>query len=194
MLRQRLYGGVRLLGEGPCPKNVQRLDAGARPMVHTSWVKRFCDYVDKIPGGCWLWTGPLGGGGYGAFGAARSSCRSYREIGEVYVHRISWVAHFGPIPEGLWVLHKCDTPLCINPDHLFLGTNKDNSSDRKQKGRNPNRRGEANPACELGEATIRELRALWNTGEWSQRRLAARFNTEQSHVSRIVRGLSWGHL
>lgn len=76
--------------------------------------------------GCWLWTGHVDRCGYGKI------CVNHRNINS---HRAAWAAFRGPIPDGLHVLHSCDVPSCINPDHLFLGTHADNMRDRMVKGR-----------------------------------------------------------
>ncbi len=75
--------------------------------------------------GCWLWMYGTAKAGYG--------CCTY--LGEVGAHRVSYVIHIGPIPSGQHVLHKCDVPQCVNPDHLVLGTNADNMADMARKGR-----------------------------------------------------------
>lgn len=75
--------------------------------------------------GCWLWTGAM----QHAYGKFRINMRDVR------AHRVSWEMHIGPIPDGLEVCHHCDTPLCVNPDHLFIGTHYDNMTDCKQKRR-----------------------------------------------------------
>ncbi len=76
--------------------------------------------------GCWLWTRPVSTGGYATLCVDGKGKRA---------HRLSWERHNGPIPIGLYVLHKCDTPSCINPEHLFVGTQKDNIQDAVKKGR-----------------------------------------------------------
>lgn len=77
--------------------------------------------------GCWIWQGHKNNKGYGVIPLGH--------IGSMYVHRASWVTFRGYIPKGLNVLHKCDIPLCFNPEHLFLGTQKENMADMTKKGR-----------------------------------------------------------
>lgn len=87
----------------------------------------FWRFVEKIPGiDCWLWSGVTVRGGYGRFAFNRSKYRA---------HRFSWIISNGNIPDELQVLHRCDNPPCVNPAHLFLGTNKDNIADKVAKGR-----------------------------------------------------------
>jgi hypothetical protein len=88
-------------------------------------VDRFWEKVDKS-GDCWLWTGHRGCKGYGA---------AWAEGRHQAAHRVSWELAFGAIPDGLHVLHHCDNPPCVNPDHLWLGTNSDNQRDCVAKGR-----------------------------------------------------------
>ena len=92
-----------------------------------SVLQRFWQRVNKeAEDGHWVWTGAKRGFGYGQLfvnGKNQSA------------HRLSWELHNGPIPEGLWVLHKCDYPPCVNPEHLFLGTPQDNALDKCKKGR-----------------------------------------------------------
>src|SRR5229473_531412 len=97
-------------------------------------VERFWSKVRKSDG-CWEWIAGKHRFGYGIIrdGGRGSRMRT--------AHRISWEFHNGSIPAGLWVLHRCDNPQCINPDHLFLGTQFDNMTDAARKGRIRNGRG-----------------------------------------------------
>jgi hypothetical protein len=90
---------------------------------------RFMAKVSPAPTGCWLWTGRPMSAGYGHFhlGGHRGQM--------LLAHRVSWMLHRGPIPHGLCVLHRCDVPLCVNPDHLFLGDRLTNMLDMVAKGR-----------------------------------------------------------
>ncbi len=99
--------------------------------------------------GCWLWTGANYPYGYGVIKDQKKS---------VAAHRISWILHHGDIPNGLCVLHKCDTPACVNPNHLFLGNKKDNMEDCLRKGRFPERSGENNGRCRLSAENVTEIR------------------------------------
>lgn len=98
-----------------------------QPPEERFWVK-----VDKTaPGGCWLWTGVRRPNGYGSFSVRQKYFGT---------HRFSWELTNGPIPTGLNVLHRCDVRACVNPEHLFLGTHRDNAIDREQKGRKGKRK------------------------------------------------------
>lgn len=86
---------------------------------------RFWRNVEKS-GSCWVWTGKIGWGGYGTLSVNKST---------VSAHKLSYLLNVGPIEDGLWVLHRCDNPLCVRPEHLFLGTRSDNMKDAFRKGR-----------------------------------------------------------
>jgi len=114
-------------------------------------------------------------------------------------HRISWEIHRGPIPpgggyHGTCVLHKCDVTSCVNPDHLFLGTVKDNAEDMKRKGRSLKGRsggvGSANNNARLSE---NDVMLIFNA-PGDQKEIAKTFNTSQAHVSRIKVGKAWSNL
>lgn len=120
-------------------------------------------------------------------------------------HRVAWEFTHGPISTGMLVCHRCDNPPCVNPAHLFLGTNRDNQRDmaRKKRGytrerhwmaKYPERvRGEKNRAARLTVADVSEIRRLLRVGE-KQRSVALRFGVTQAAISLIWRGKNWGWL
>lgn len=135
--------------------------------------------------GCWIWKAYKNKWGYGVFTANRKS---------VLAHRYSWSIHNKEIPDGLCILHHCDTPACVNPSHLFLGTHKDNSLDRDSKGRGYERSGSKNGRAKLTTEQINEIRRSYKkgvAGEFSQSGLARKYGVNQTHISRIVNGMSW---
>ena len=151
---------------------------------------RFWRQVTKTDG-CWEWTGPLG---------TRGDGKMWNHEGSIIMaHRFSWILHNGAIPPGTGVLHKCDNPPCVNPDHLYVGTHQDNANDKVARGRqarcgpgNP-ARGERNALAKLNEHSVREIRNLYKSG-WSQQAIAERFGVVQTAISSIVRGKTWGHI
>jgi hypothetical protein len=165
------------------------------PIMNTKkpWQEFFWRQVRKMDS-CWVWTGSTDPDGYGRFGSAHTWSRSYMETKEVRAHRISWVLAYGPIAEGLWVLHDCDSPPCVNPEHLHLGDNYLNSRTRDIGGRHRGIRGEQCPWSPLTEKAVREIRALWETGVFSQAAIGAMYGVNQSCVSEIVRGKTWRNL
>lgn len=146
---------------------------------------RFVGFTDKSgPGGCWLWTGAFKRGGYGQLMIANRM---------VSAHRAAWGLANGPIPPGMHVLHRCDNPPCVNPAHLFLGTNADNSKDKIAKGRQRGPKGEAHPAAKLSDGDVVEIRRRWAAGE-TQAVIGRDFGATQAHVSQIVTMKTWRHL
>lgn len=132
---------------------------------------------------CWLWTGCKNVCGYG---------RASRDGGaNVLAHRLVYELAVGEVPEGLCVMHVCDTPACVNPAHLRLGTQNDNVADCVAKGRTA--RGEKNAKAKLTSADVRAIRSAVRRGE-SQRAVAADFEVCPKTVSRINRGLTWRHV
>lgn len=140
----------------------------------------------ELNSGCRLWTGYCHPKGYGSIRVGPRPMPA---------QRAAWIAFRGPIPDGMLVCHRCDTPACVNPDHLFLGTPADNSADMVAKGRTSHEHGlpgEAHPSATLSDEQVREIRAL--RGTVSQLEVANRFGLSQSHVSAIQLGKSWRNI
>lgn len=151
-------------------------------------LKRFWSNVDKRgPEECWPWLGHEANGGYGEL---------YFDGSQQRAHRVSWQLHKGSIPEGLCVLHRCDYAPCCNPNHLFLGTRKENMDDMARKGRRRNvpAIGEANGSAKLSEADVRLIRRIYSRRECTQIELAKRFKVKQATISSVVLGKSWRHI
>lgn len=109
--------------------------------------------------GCWLWSkycSSSTAGHYGGYGIVRHGGKLIK------AHRLSYEFHIGIIPQGKWVLHRCDTPQCINPDHLFIGTNQENQDDMYLKGRGKKSFGENHILSSLSDNLIRDIRWIYN--------------------------------
>ena len=130
--------------------------------------------------GCWLWVGGVNSDGYGTWSAH----------GETKAHRGSWVMHNGGIPEGMHVLHKCDRPNCVNPDHLFLGTHQDNMADLRKKGRAYGAAGEQNFGAKLTEEQALMVMVDSRTAQV----IAEDYGISKEAVDLIRNGKSWKHL
>lgn len=106
-------------------------------------------------------------------------------------HRAAYELFVGPIPVGMWVLHRCDNPPCVNPHHLFLGTNTDNVHDMIAKGRN--RTGESHTNAKLTESDVNEIRRIYERGDMERgaRPLARKYGVSSTAISNIVQGRVW---
>lgn len=112
----------------------------------------------------------------------------HRHVG---AHRQAWIFVHGPIPEGKWVLHKCDRPPCVNVEHLFLGTQLGNTRDMDQKGRRGSLRGEQAPAAKLRKSQVERIREVYANGGITQKQLAAQYNVSHALISFIVTRRIW---
>jgi hypothetical protein len=147
--------------------------------------ERFWKKVDRS-GECWLWLGAVSGS-YGRFfaGAGR---------GVVQAHRFSWEVVRGAVPDGLFLCHHCDEPLCVNPSHLFPGTPAENVADMWGKGRGPCRAGELNQHAKLNAGQVLEIRRRRVEGV-SLSEIAREFGLQSSAaVSEIVQRHRWQHV
>ncbi len=149
-------------------------------------VERFWNKVQKSDG-CWEWTGATDGYGYGQI---------WNNGGERRAHRLSWEFSTGDQPGNLDVCHRCDNPLCVNPEHLFLGTAKDNCADMMRKGRQshfPRSRGAKNNRSKLTESNVHNIREMLDMG-LHQNEIAKTFGVTRSAVYAIRVGNTWAYL
>lgn len=149
--------------------------------------ERFWSKVRKSDG-CWEWTAGTFRQtiGYGAF-KVREGGRWVRRG----AHRVAWALTFGPVPVGMFVLHKCDNPRCVRPEHLFLGTHAENMADRTRKGRQVG--GEDHWAARMTAADVLRARALV-AGGMTIRDAARDLGKHESAVGNAVNGKTWKHL
>ena len=154
-----------------------------RPLAERFWEK-----VDKSSGddGCWLWTGAVNRCGYGRVG------RGNKYGGAAMAHRVAYQLVEGPIGDGLFVCHSCDNPPCVNPAHLFLGTNQDNMDDMVRKGRSPRKdnSGENNPSAKLTNCEVATIKRRLLNGE-KVNVVAADYGVVPRLVSDIKVGRNW---
>ena len=140
---------------------------------------RFWSKVAKSDS-CWTWTAGLNESGYGSF---RFGNRMHA------AHRIAWMLTSGQ-PGDLHVLHKCDNRRCVNPEHLFLGTNADNVADRVRKGRSSSAGGERHGRAKLRAADIPAIRQRIALGEF-QKDIARDYGVSQPCIGYLARGETW---
>ena len=147
-------------------------------------VRRDCYFWDSVkvvgnPGGCWLWLG--------------ATSRGYGRWRRFRVHRFVYSMMVGKIPNGMYVCHSCDVKNCVNPRHLFLGTQKDNMADMVRKGRRAPTKGEMNPRARLTESEVSDIRFALDNGvtcselhRWS--------GIPRGTLEHIYYGRSWAHV
>lgn len=159
------------------------------------YVNLFWNKVNKTDS-CWLWTGALNEKGYGIAWDGEHTQKA---------HRVSWMLEHGSMP-GLCVLHKCDVPNCVNPDHLFTGTRSDNNVDMVNKGRHVKggthiltinakyERGERHHNSKLVEKDIVNIRADRATGQYSYSQLAEKYHIGIMTAYKVVNRKTWAHV
>lgn len=161
--------------------------------------ERFLKKVQKTDS-CWLWAASKNNWGYGQFNMNGKMQRS---------HRVSYELFIGEIPDGLFVCHSCDTPACVNPDHLWIGSHADNTRDKMKKGRHVSAvgekhwsrtqsekvpRGEEHSNSKLTETQVLKIREKYATGKYSHRGLGKEFDVDSATIGRIIRRTQWKHL
>lgn len=143
---------------------------------------RFEDkYIPEPNSGCWLWLDHIGKARYGFISWKGKKHKA---------HRMSYQIYIGPIPPGMLICHKCDNPSCVNPDHLFLGTQTDNMRDMVRKGRANKKKGSANPTSKLTENDINNIRLA----DGSNPEIAKAYGVSRTAIYHIRNGRSWNHV
>ena len=156
------------------------LSKGASMEITNSDRDRFWSKVKKSTD-CWNWTAAKTKKGYGWF---------YICGRPHFSHRVSWIIHFGNIPDSICVCHHCDNPLCVNPTHLFLGTNEDNTADRHTKGRSRGAPGTEHGMVKLSETQVRAIQL----SPLPSRALGSFYGVSKTQILRIKKGISWKHI
>ena len=159
-------------------------------MFNESDASAFWAKVNKTPT-CWLWMYSLLSDIYNSGGYGQVTIRNRR----LRAHRVAWELTNGPIPDGLHVLHRCDVRHCVNPDHLFLGTDADNIHDAMAKGRfvpPPVRYGEQHGLSKLTADDVATIRALYaSKSGWTHRSLGEKFNVTHTNICHILNNRTW---
>lgn len=159
---------------------VKRRDTTWAQTTSRPLAERFWEKVDRgSPDGCWLWRGSLSNG-YGQIHVPGKRAM-------VRTHRVSWELHHGAIPRGLWVLHRCDNPPCVNPGHLFLGTRTDNIVDMAKKSRHRRQK--------IGPQRAAEILREWQAGWWRTRtQIAEAEGVALGTISAILRNKTYRYV
>lgn len=175
---------------GFCASHYQRFRQGKEVNVPIqiqnhglSKLERFELRVEKTDN-CWLWTASRNNKGYGQF--------NYDGTRPIPAHRAAWMIYKGEIPDGMCILHKCDVPLCVNPDHLFLGTQIENIADMHSKGRAKQGHlyGPDHKAAKLDAEKVKEIRA----SSKSDAELAEIYGVSRPTIWAVVKGKTWKHI
>lgn len=142
-------------------------------------------YIPEPNSGCWLWTAAVVNG-YGQF--------AIRHNQRVPAHRMSWALSNGSIPAGFYVCHSCDNTYCVNPGHLFLGTQAENISDMIRKGRKRSTHGERSPNAKLTQDIVRQIKTIPEEEKKNHAAMGRRYGVSRHAIMRVVRGLTWKHV
>jgi len=150
------------------------------------WEHRFWEKVDvRGEDECWEWQAACNSRGYGHLWLSGKPA---------YAHRLSWRLEHGPIPDGMFICHHCDNPLCCNPQHLFIGTPADNAQDRDRKGHTHIPQNVMPGKPKLTACQVRRIRHLYSTNGYSQTGLARLFRVGRTTIRKIVHRTTWAWL
>lgn len=170
-----------MFGKHHSPESIQKMIVKKGGGIE----KRFWNFVAKTDY-CWNWIGSKNDG-YGQIGLGSKLLRA---------HRFSYQLHNGEIPKGMFVCHKCDNRACVNPDHLWLGTNEENQKDMRMKHRDNygSYNGEKHHKAKLVKENIPEIKKLYKSGKFTQQELAELFGVHQTVISYIILNKIWQHI
>lgn len=152
--------------------------------------ERFFKHVNKTST-CWLWTAYCQKIGYGVFGIGSRTDKTRKTQ---LAHRVSWIIHNGLIPDGMKVCHSCDNPPCVNPEHLWLGTQADNVLDAAKKHRMVGFKGSKNNASKLTESQVLEIRKIFDESHITIAQLTRLFPVSRPVIQGIVDRRFWTHI
>lgn len=180
-----------LNSRGMCTTHyMQKRRAGLLPIgtrARGTLEDRFFRHIEKTDE-CWLWTGRLVGKGYGSLGLGGRGAK------QILAHRLSYQIHKGQIPNGLVIMHKCDNPRCVNPEHLDAGTQSQNIKDAFSRGRKINLpsglKGESHGASKLTNKDVIAIRASTDTYQ----KLADMYGVSRTSIEKIRYRKTWKHI
>lgn len=138
--------------------------------------QRFWSKVKKCRNGCWIWTACIGSDGYGRVQCAEHRCER--------AHRIAYQIRYGEIPKGIVIMHSCDNSLCVNPQHLKVGSPLENSQDMVLKGRSA--KGEKCARTKFSDKTVAEIRRFYADGNISYLALGEKFKMSKANIGKII--------
>lgn len=158
-----------------------------RKNIGIKWCSDKCRLLKKIKkkkSGCWEWQSGKGTNGYGVSSINGKNMQAHRHF---------YLVFKGNIPKEKQINHKCDNPSCVNPDHLWVGSQKENMEDKKNKGRCADKRGEKHHLSRFVEDDVKKIREMYKYGV-TQKIISKVFKCDPSNISYIVRNKRWSHI